>query len=73
MSKEMKSDPFGAAASLCLPKNRFFKEILFGPFQVLNHRVLEIELVLNLTTKNLLYRTQPILKVKALSDHVIHN
>ena len=28
----MKSDPFGAAASLCRSKNRFFfKKIIFGP------------------------------------------
>ena len=70
--KEMKSDPFCAAASLCLSKNRYLRKSYLVPFQVLIHRVMGIELVLTLTTRNLLYWTQPTLKVKALSDHVVH-
>ena len=70
----MKSDPFCAAASLCLSKICFFlRKSYLVPLQMVVHRVMEVELVLTLTAKYLFYRAQPILKVKALSDHVVHS
>ena len=54
----------------------FHKIIFLGkwylvPSQVLVDRVMGIEIVLTLATKNLLYRTQPVLKLKAFSDQIV--
>ena len=71
--KKWSQIPFVQQPLFVFQKIVFLRKSYLVPFQVLVHRVMGIELVLTLTTKNLLYRTLPILKVKALSDHVVHS
>ena len=68
--KKLSQIPLVQQLFFVVQKIVFWRKSYLVLFQVLVYRVMGIELVLTLITKNLLYRTQPILKVKALSEHV---